>query len=344
MEIIRKSLKEGAAEAKGLAVIIDVFRAFSCQPLFYHFGASRVILETDPERARELKQQNPDYILVGEVNEVPMEGADLGNSPSEIIKRGKEFFAGKTVIHRTTAGVTGAVAAFQHAEEVVLASFVTAGAVARYIREKNPRTLTLVGMGDRANKPAPEDEACADYVEHLLTGSSYDSIEALQRIVFQVTAQKFLVGGKEYLPREDPIFCLQRDLFDFVLTVRREGDALEVSQVLLATPEAKAGGDWQGSEPEEGPPEEPKEEEPKEEERSALQGDDEEVKEEPPESEEPEEGREEKKSGDEPAENPPEAERPADAGSEREEDPPVQNSKKDGKTRKKRKKRNKKSS
>jgi 2-phosphosulfolactate phosphatase len=336
MEIIRKSLKEGAAEAKGLAVIIDVFRAFSCQPLFYHFGASRVILETDPERARELKQQNPDYILVGEVNEVPMEGSDLGNSPSEIIKRGKEFFAGKTVIHRTTAGVTGAVAAFQHAEEVVLAGFVTAGAVARYIREKDPRTVTLVGMGDRANKPAPEDEACADYVEHLLTGSSYDGIEALQRIVFQVTAQKFLVGGKEYLPREDPIFCLQRDLFDFVLTVRREGDVLEVSRVMPAIPEGRAGGDREGSELEEAaPPEEPS---------APVQWDDEEKKEEPPDSKEPEEGREEEQGGEEPVENPSEAEHPVDAGGEKEEDPPVKESKKDGKTRKKRKKRNKKSS
>jgi len=105
MEIIRKSLKEGAAEARGLAVIIDVFRAFSCQRLFYHLGASRVILESDPQRAREMRQQNPDFILVGEVNEVPMEGADLGNSPSEIIKKGQDFLA----------------------DEVALASFVTAG-------------------------------------------------------------------------------------------------------------------------------------------------------------------------------------------------------------------------
>jgi 2-phosphosulfolactate phosphatase len=205
----------------------------------YHFGASRVILETDPEKAREMKQRHPEYILVGEVNEVPMEGADLGNSPSEIIKKGRDFFAGKTIIHRTTAGVTGAVAAFQKADEVVLGSYVTAAAVARYIQEKAPRTVTFVGMGDRANRPAPEDEACADYMEHLVTGKPYDPIGALQRIVFQVTAQKFLVGGKEYLPREDPIFCLQRDLFDFVLVVRKEGERLESFRVSTGPPEAK---------------------------------------------------------------------------------------------------------
>ena len=124
----------------------------------------------------------------------------------------------------------------------MLASFMTAGAVARYIRGKNPSRLTLVGMGDRANKPAPEDEACADYIEHLVTGKPYDAIDALRRIVFQVTAQKFLVGGKEYLPREDPIFCLQRDLFDFVLKVRKEGDLLEVFQVKTLYPEQAAPG------------------------------------------------------------------------------------------------------
>jgi hypothetical protein len=94
-------------------------------------------------------------------------------------------------------------------------------------------------MGDRANRPAPEDEACADYMEHLVTGKPYDPIGALQRIVFQVTAQKFLVGGKEYLPREDPIFCLQRDLFDFVLVVRKEGERLESFRVSTGPPEAK---------------------------------------------------------------------------------------------------------
>ena len=228
MRVLRKSCAKGAEEAEGLAVIIDVFRAFSCEPLFFHFGAGRVIMEADPERAVVLKRENPGFILVGEINEAPIEGADLGNSPMHIIQKGRSYFRNKTVIHRTTAGVTGATAAFKKADEVVLGSFVTAKAIAGYIEGRKPDLVTLVAMGERAERPAPEDEACADYLEHLLTGKPYDPVQVFQDVVLQPTAQKFISGAREYLPREDPIFCLQRDLFDFVLTVRRAGDRLEV--------------------------------------------------------------------------------------------------------------------
>ncbi len=231
MDILRSSCARGAREAEGLVVIIDVFRAFSCAPLFFHFGARRVILAADPEAARALKRDNPDYLLVGEVNEVPLADADLGNSPSQIARKGRPFLQGRTVVHRTTAGVTGVAAAMDRAETVLLGSFVMARAIADHIRGRNPRQVTLVAMGDRAQEKAPEDEACADYLEHLLCGTPYRAVETLRDVVFQPTAQKFVLGTREYLPREDPIFCLQRDLFDFVLAARRSGDLLEAYRI-----------------------------------------------------------------------------------------------------------------
>ncbi len=222
MDVIRKSLAKGAREAKGLVVIIDVFRAFSCEPLFFHFGVKKVILEADPVKAIHLKDQRPELIFVGEVDGLPIEGSDMGNSPSEIVLRGEAYFKEKIVVHRTTAGVTGASAALEKADEVLLGSFLMAEATARYIKRKRPGQITLVAMGDRALRKAPEDEACADYLEHLLTGRPYDPISALKEMIFQPTAQKFIRGEKAYLPREDPIFCLQRDLFDFALRVEKE--------------------------------------------------------------------------------------------------------------------------
>jgi len=231
MKLERKSLAEGAREARGLVVVIDVFRAFSCAPLFFHFGVKKVILEADPAKAIRLKDQHPEFILVGEVNEVPIEGADLGNSPSEIALKGQAYFKDKIVVHRTTAGVTGASAALEKADEVLLGSFLMARATAKYIKRTKPDLVTLVAMGDRAKRKAPEDEACADYLEHLLVGKTYDPINTLKQVLFQPTAQKFILGKKEYLPREDPIFCLQRDLFDFVLGVKREDDFMVVSKI-----------------------------------------------------------------------------------------------------------------
>ncbi|MBN1105753.1 MAG: 2-phosphosulfolactate phosphatase [Deltaproteobacteria bacterium] len=229
MRIIRKSCARGAGEAEGLAVVIDVFRAFTCAPLFFHFGAKKVLLEADPEEARVLKREHPEYVLVGEINEVPLEDADLGNSPSEIVLKGRSFFRDRVVIHRTTAGVTGVRSAMDTADEVVLGSFLMARTVADYIRTRNPEVVTLVAMGDRALNPAPEDEACADYLEHLLTGKSFDPVRSLEDVLFQPTAQKFIQGTKPYLPREDPVFCLQRDLFDFILCAGWEDTQLVVT-------------------------------------------------------------------------------------------------------------------
>jgi 2-phosphosulfolactate phosphatase len=231
MQIIRTSCADGARGARGVVVVIDVFRAFSCAPLFFHFDAARVILEADSEKAKALKRANPGFVLVGEINGVPLDTADFGNSPTEIIKAGRGAFLDKTIVHRTTSGVTGVAAAFETAQEILLGSFVLARAVARYIEEKGPDLVTLVAMGERALQPSPEDEGCADYLTHLLTGTPYDPVEAFRAILFQPTAQRFVQGTKPYLPREDPVFCLQRDLFEMVLTVRREGDRLLVNRV-----------------------------------------------------------------------------------------------------------------
>jgi 2-phosphosulfolactate phosphatase len=222
MKILRKSCLEGAVEATGVAVIIDVFRAFTCEPLLLHFGVGKLILVADPMEARKIKREHPEYLLAGEVDEVPIEEGDLGNSPSEIMLKGSEFFQGKTVIHRTTAGVTGAAAALARADEVLLCGFVNAGGVSAYIRYRSPQAVTLVAMGTRGKTKSPEDEACADYLEYLLTGKSYDAVQALRDILFHPSAQKFLRGEKPYLPREDPAFCLQHDLFDFALVARKE--------------------------------------------------------------------------------------------------------------------------
>lgn len=229
MRIQRLSLMEGLKQARGVTVVIDVFRAFTCEPLMYHYGARRVALESDIERCRRLRG---DAILVGEHNEVPVEGFDLTNSPWLIMRAGRSLFAGRDVIHRTTSGVTGAVTAFDASDEVLLASFVNAAATARYILGRKPELVSIVAMGIRSVAQAPEDEYCGDYIESLLTGKPYDHIKAVSDIIAHETAQKFIRGDKEYLPKEDPAICLQRDLFDFALRAVRTEDFIVAERVV----------------------------------------------------------------------------------------------------------------
>jgi 2-phosphosulfolactate phosphatase len=230
MHIERLSLREGAQNAQGVTVIIDVFRAFTCEPLMYHFGATKVMLEADIDRCLQHQGQ---CLLVGEKNEKPIEGFDMINSPHLIMAKGHAFFQGKSVIHRSTSGVTGAVNALKQADEVLLASFVNAQATARYIRHTKPSHVSIVAMGILSSQPAPEDERCGDYIESLLTGKPYDHVAAIKEILAHETGQKFLRGDKVFLPSEDAAICIQRDLFDFVLRAERDGDLVVARKLTL---------------------------------------------------------------------------------------------------------------
>lgn len=232
MLIERLSLAEGAAAARGVVVIIDVFRAFTCEPLMVYLGARQVFLEADPAACLA---HRGNAVLVGERDEVPIPGFDLTNSPTQIIAAGTATFAGRDVVHRTTSGVTGAVAALAHADTVFLGAFVTATATVAAIRALAPKHVSIVAMGIRSQAKAPEDERCGDCLEALLTDTPYDHVAAMAEILAHETAQKFLRGDKPYLPATDPAFCLQRDLFNFALRAERLGErvaAIPVPRVI----------------------------------------------------------------------------------------------------------------
>jgi 2-phosphosulfolactate phosphatase len=230
MRIERLSLREGAQNARGTTVIIDVFRAFTCEPLMYHFGASKIMLEADIERCL---QHRGHCLLVGEKHEKPIEGFDLINSPHLIMAKGRAFFQDKRVIHRSTSGVTGAVNALKQADEVLLASFVNARATANYIRHANPSHVSIVAMGILSSQPAPEDERCGDYIESLLNDKPYDHVAAIKEILAHETGQKFLRGDKVFLPPEDAAICIQRDIFDFALRAKQEGNFVVAHKITL---------------------------------------------------------------------------------------------------------------
>ncbi len=72
---------EGAKEAEGLTVIIDVFRAFSLECYLFAAGARRIYIAGDMEEARSAAAAHPDCILVGEEGDAKAEGFRYGDSP-----------------------------------------------------------------------------------------------------------------------------------------------------------------------------------------------------------------------------------------------------------------------
>jgi 2-phosphosulfolactate phosphatase len=232
--ILRRSLLAGARAAEGVAVVIDVLRAFTSAAFMMHLGAEAIALLDDADAVLDLKRRRG-YLAVGEVGGRQPPGFDLGNSPSRILDAGRNTFAGRRVAQRTSAGTQGAVAAADRSDQVILGSYVTAGAIARYIRGLSPppEAVSLVPMGAGGVHVTPDDEGCASYLEHLLTGRPYDHGAALQQILGHECALKFLRGDQARYPPADPVYCLQRDLFDFVLVASEEGGQLVARRIEL---------------------------------------------------------------------------------------------------------------
>lgn len=216
-------LIEGAKQADGLAVIIDVFRAFSMECWLHALGAKEIRPVGSVEETFAWKQKDPDCILVGERHGRRIDGCDLGNSPSSI---DPDLIRGKRIIHTTSAGTQGIVNAV-HAVEIITGSFVNAKAIADYIRNKSPDKVSLVCMGKEGLAQAEEDELCAVYLKALLTGKEMPDIDNRLKALRTGGGKHFFDPSlREVFPEKDFWMCIERDRFDFVLQVRQDRDGL----------------------------------------------------------------------------------------------------------------------
>lgn len=219
MQIKILHLIEGAKQAEGLTVIIDVFRAFSLECYLYDMGVKEIRPIGTVEDAFDLKNTLPDSVLIGERNGKKCDGFDFGNSPSTVIP---EEVKGKTILHTTSAGTQGIVNATK-ATEIITGSLVNAKAVAEYIKKQQPETVSLVCMGNAGVRPAAEDELCAEYIKSLVEGTEFwdfeQRVEELQR---HGGEHFFDEERQEVYPREDFFMCIQYDKFPFVIRIEKD--------------------------------------------------------------------------------------------------------------------------
>lgn len=220
MEIQIGQLLRGAREARGLAVVIDVFRAFSTACYVSANGAAEIRAVGDLDLAYRLRRENPARVLMGERDGVKCEGFDYGNSPTEI--EGVDF-TGKSVVHSTSAGTQG-IANALWADEVITGSFPNADAVIRHILRKKPERVSLVCMGQGALEPTDEDTCFAEYIRGRLLGRAPDFEAVRNHLRGYITARKFFDPEKDWAPERDFDLCLSLSRFDFVLKAEPAGD------------------------------------------------------------------------------------------------------------------------
>jgi 2-phosphosulfolactate phosphatase len=222
MRILKKDFIAGAQAAEGIAVIIDVFRAFSTACYCLHANAKRVIPVGDIQEALRLKERLAHSVLIGERGGKKLAGFDFGNSPTELQQ---VDLRAKDVIQTTHAGTQGIVNATK-ADEVLTGAFVNAKATAHYIKSKAPAVVTLVRMGWQAETPSDEDNLCADYLESLLLEKDFDEQAIMPRLKASPCSARFFDPAKPWSPSSDFDLCLRLNVFDFAIIAKIAKDGL----------------------------------------------------------------------------------------------------------------------
>ncbi len=221
MNIRILQLIDGAKAARGLTVIIDVFRAMTVEAYVIENGAADLIPMGSIDEAYAYRDAHPGILLMGERGGAKCPGFDFGNSPSAV----KDFdFTGKTVVHTTSAGTQG-VANATGATEMLTGALVNARAIAEYIKASGAEDVSLVCMGLAGEKETEEDTLCAEYIKALVEGRPFDLGPGID-LCKRTSGAKFFDPNNPIFPEEDFHLSVEADKFDFVLHVEQGPDGL----------------------------------------------------------------------------------------------------------------------
>lgn len=195
-------------------VVVDVIRSFTCAAIALAQGADNIFCVTELEQARNLKKDNPEYVLIGEERGIKPEDFDFGNSPEEYFLTN---FSGKQLVQRSTNGTRGLIEAAS-ACRLLVASAVNASATARALIGFGEPTVDLVVTDSSTS----EDRACAEFIIDSIHGNNVDKNELQNTILGAEEEHKVLWRrirtDQELLEfNRDVKNCADVDKYDFAI-------------------------------------------------------------------------------------------------------------------------------
>lgn len=211
---------DGAAKATGATVVIDVFRAFSLVPWALMRGALRVVPVRTEQEALRWRERDSRVVLAGERDGKRLPDFEYGNSPSAL--RDADL-SGRVLVHRTSAGTQGLLAAVDAGASPVLAgSFLNAAAIVRHLQWLGADQISLVALGWNASEPALEDLLCAEYLRATLFGKAPDFSVLRERIRNDPSGQRFFDPELPWFPAADFDACMDLDRFDMAVVAAED--------------------------------------------------------------------------------------------------------------------------
>ncbi len=220
MNIVHVTGIDGARQARGTVVVIDVLRAFTVSAYALGGGARECRLVGTVAEAKRLAASLPDAVISAEENALPVEGIAISNSPTRI---SETDLRGKVLVQRSSAGTQCALAATE-ADDMFAASLVVAAATAQACLSRDPATLTLISSADH-----PEDHACAAFIEGLLRGKRPDLQALLEPVKSAERYRRAEDGSWPGFPPTDLALSLVADRFGFAMPITREPRFLRVT-------------------------------------------------------------------------------------------------------------------
>ena len=217
------------------AIAVDVLRATSTMATVLAAGGEAVQVFSDLDQLMTVSEQWPSEkrLRAGERGGAKVAGFELGNSPLDCTA---ELVAGRRLFISTTNG-TRALKRIQNAPIVLAAALINRASVVKFLLEKQPETVWIVGSGWEGSYSL-EDTVCAGAIAHSIWQQSNCSLEeisgndeAIGAIALYSQWQNDLLGllhqashGQRLLRLEcleDLKYCSQTDTLD-ILPIQKE--------------------------------------------------------------------------------------------------------------------------
>jgi 2-phosphosulfolactate phosphatase len=222
------------------AIAVDVLRATSTMATVLAAGGEAVQVFSDLNQLLEVSEKWPPEkrLRAGERGGAKVAGFDLGNSPLDCTA---ELVAGKRLFISTTNG-TRALQRIQNAPIVLAAALINRAAVVKFLLEKQPETVWIVGSGWEGTYSL-EDTVCAGAIAHSICQQSNCNLveisgndEVISAIALYSQWQNDLLGllhkashGQRLLrleSLEDLKYCSQTDTLN-ILPIQQEPGVLK---------------------------------------------------------------------------------------------------------------------
>ncbi len=213
-----------------IVVAIDILRATTTMVNAFKNGCQEIIAVSSIEEAFYLKKLYGDRVVLGgERNRERVPGFDLGNSPREYTP---EKIGGKVVVFTTTNG-TDLINRCAKAKNILIGSFLNAGAIVNYLAEEEKIIFACAGTRGYFSL---EDYLFAGYLSYLLQ-KKYNNIILSDQCQKAVMLFKIMENDLEGILEKTPhgqalidiglngdiAYCVKKNIVDIVPKVKGNG-------------------------------------------------------------------------------------------------------------------------